>query len=438
MMKNIVPTLCIYVLCVFLLSWALPEMYSMFFKKEVAKTALFFSPIDKKMIYTEQLLIDDMQAKEKSENHHADVAYKDEDGKYYSREEFEAKIPFIYFRNMELRGLLPLEIDGKIYDRTIIEKHRRVLELSSRQLDHKKHEESIYPLLESNPNQVALVLPTDRFRMTKHTMEFINSDKNIRQSDLSDLFTNALDEKGFIFPAQKVWGNFSIFKPYDAGIFVLDSEGQSFHVLRKNNMPIITKIPFDKGFIPAKIIVSEAKDRKLFGLLLDTKNQIHLFHTENYALTRIPSPGYNPETMDIKILLDPIYLTVIYSDNKNIKATAFYYDDEDKKSTLSPLHTFSMPMSRTQKTYYGEINQIIFPFTIELKADDSAKAVFNISMSKYFLTYSLIFNLFLTLLYSVFCRVKGYSFPRIQSAFIVCFGLYIFIPLFCMEQYRKR
>ena len=437
-MKLAVSTLCIYILCVFLLSWALPEMYSIIFKKEVAKTALFFSPLDKKMVYTEQLLIDDLQAKEKSENHHADVVYKDEDGKYYTREEFEAKIPFIYFRNMELRGLFPLEIDGKYYDRAIIEKHRRVLELSSRRLDHKKHEEAIYPLLESNPNQVALVLPADRFRMTEHAMEFIDSDENAPQPELTDLFTTALKAKGFVFPSQKVWGNFSVFKPYDAGIFVLDSKGQSFHILRKNNMPIIKRIPFNKNFTPAKIIISEAKDSKVLGLLLDTNSQIYLFHTENYALTHIPISGYNPETMDLKVLLDPIYLTVIYSDNQNIHATAFYYNTENIKDILVPLHTYNMPMSRAQKPYYTKIAQTIFPFSIALESDHSAKAVLNLKVSEYFFTYGLIFSLFLTLLYNLFCKVKAYSFSYLQSASMMCLGLYILIPLICMEQYRNK
>lgn len=115
-----ISTVCIYIITVLLLAWAMPALYTLLFEKEVAKTAIFFSPTDKKMVYTEQLRIDDPIAMQMSENHHADIVYKDEEGNYYNRLDFEAKIPFLYFRNMEMRGLLPIEIDGQSYDRARI------------------------------------------------------------------------------------------------------------------------------------------------------------------------------------------------------------------------------------------------------------------------------------------------------------------------------
>ncbi len=437
-MRLKISTIFIYILSIFLLAWALPQVYSVIFEKQVAKTHMFFSPSLKKMVYTEQLLIDDMKAAEKSENHHADVVYKDETGKYYTRVEFEALIPFIYFRNMEMRGLLPMEIDGKSYTRADIESTRRVLELPSRHLETKRHKESIYPLVESNPNQVALVLPTDRFRITDSEMEFINSDENAVDPELTKLFTSALEEKGFAFPSKGIWGNFTIFKPYEAGIFAVDSKGQTFHILRKDNKPIIEKVPFDEAIVPAKIIISETADRKLYGVLLDTNNKIYLFNTKDYALTHIPSPNYNPESMDFKILLDPIYLTAIYSDKKNIHALAYNYNHATIDKDLEAVHEFSHTMSRTQVPVYIHLANVLFPFSITLQSEDTSLGVLSINLSDYSYSFSLLFAIALVLIYNFLARRKNCKPAPIQSVIIVIFGLYAFIPLVLMEQYRKR
>ncbi len=437
-MKVKISTLCIYVLSIFLLAWALPQSYSTLFEKQVAKTHIFFSPTLKKMVYTEQLLIDDMEAAKKSENHHADVAYKDEEGNYFDRVGFEAAIPFIYFRNMEMRGLLPMDIDGQSYSRADIEKARRVLELPSRRLENKRRVDQIYPLVESNPNQVALVLPTDRFRMTKDAMVFVNSDENAVDPNLTALFTDALKEQDFAFPALGVWGNFTIFKPYDAGVFITDAKGKTFHVLRKNDAPLVTKVPFKEGIVPAKIIISETRDKKLFGLLLDSNNQIYLFHTNNYALTHIPSPDYNPQTMDYKILLDPLYLTAIYSDDKKVHAVAYAYDTERVVESLEPIHSFTHKMSRNQRPFYAHIASVLFPFRINLEAEDNSLGVLDIEKSPYALSYSLLFACILALFYTLFAKRSGHSFSISQSLSLLVFGLYALIPLFFMEQYRKR
>ncbi len=427
----------LYMLCIFALAWALPAGYNYVFSKDIAKTAVFYSPTDKMMVYTEQVRINDEKAREKSENHHADVVYKDADGNYYTREEFEAKIPFIYFRNMEMRGLLPLEIDGQSYDRARIEAHRRVLEIPAYAMPNKSYEYAIYPLLESNPSQVALVLPTDRFRMTNNAMEFINSDINKVDVELTNLFTNALLDKGFSFPAQEVWGNFTIFKPYDAGVFVLDNNGKVFHVLRKNNMPEIVELPLN-NVIPQKMLITETQDRKFYGLIVDIENKVYLLHTENYALTHIPSPNYNPNAMDFKVLVDPIYLTAIYSDNKNVYANAYYYNSEESMDILEIENSFTMQMSRIQKTNYDKIADCLFPFRINLSEEESLKAVLNIEFNKDYLKFGLFLSFLLALIYKIYYKRNRFSISTYELASIAMFGIYMLLPFLCMEAYRKR
>ncbi len=428
--------LSIYFLSIFSLAWALPAGYNFVFSKDIAKTAVFYSPTDKIMVYTEQLRIDDENARAKSEDHHADVAYKDADGNYYNREEFEAKIPFIYFRNMEMRGLLPLEIDGQSYDRARIEQYRRVLEISAYQMPNKSHEYKIYSLLESNPNQVALVLPADRFRMSSNAMEFVDSDLNKIDTELTELFTSALLDKGFVFPAKNVWGNFTIFKPYDAGVFILDNNGQVFHILRKNNLPEIVKLPIN--VIPQKILITETQDKKFYGLIVDIEDKVYLLHVDNYALTHIPSPSYNPNTMDFKVLLDPIYLTAIYSDNKDVYANAYYYNSEDKIDVLEIENSFTMQMSRTQEPFYAKVANALFPFRIEISEEESLKAVLNIQFNRDYLNYGIFLSILLALIYRIYYKRNRFSISPNEVLGIAVFGIYLFLPFLCMEAYRKR
>ncbi|MDO5484656.1 MAG: DUF4857 domain-containing protein, partial [Desulfovibrionaceae bacterium] len=163
---------CLCAISALVLAGALPAVYDMALLKPIDKTHIFYSPILKKFIYTEQIRGYDQQAAEKSEGHHADIVYKDEEGTYYDRLAFEAALPFVYFRNMEMRGLLPLHLDGKVLDRAAIEKARRVLELPARRLDGRQYQHGCLPLLEANPGQVALLYPADRFRMTADAMAF--------------------------------------------------------------------------------------------------------------------------------------------------------------------------------------------------------------------------------------------------------------------------
>lgn len=438
-MKTKISILCLYVLCIFFFAWGLPTAYNMLFEKQIAKTHIFYSPVDEKIIYTEQIRNRDLKAEEKSEGHHADIIYKDEEGNYYTRLEFEAKLPFIYFRNMEMRGLLPMTLGGKSFDSASIQKERRVLELPARRLDGKSHVDAVYPMLESNPDQVALVLPADRFRMTSSTLEWIDSDLNAVDDAKTVSYTSVLTEEGFVFPAQGVWGNFTTFKPYDAGIFITDAKGKTFHILRYNDKPIVKEVPFPTDVVPQNILISETKDKVLYGLVLDTKNVVHLFHIEDYALTTLPTPDYNPQKMDLKILMDPLYITVTYSDTDDIHVRV--YDAFDMQKNCISVHevkNYVHHMSKTEMSTVSTMSDMLFPFSISLQSEDSSIGVMRMSLSAHYLTYCLPFNFILAIMYMSLCRRKKAKALVLQSVMVCIFGVYVLIPMLLLEQYKQR
>lgn len=130
---------------------------------------------------------------------------QDESGKAYDRQTFETLIPFIYYKNMDLWGKLPLTIDGQIFDKQAIKKNRQVFALKPRMIADRSPRVQVFPLLESQPGITRLRFPEDAFRMTDR-MEFINVDTNSVDEGLTKQFSGALKRAGFIFPARLVSG----------------------------------------------------------------------------------------------------------------------------------------------------------------------------------------------------------------------------------------
>ena len=179
--------------------------YEKIFFKQVDKTHLFYSPVSRDFILKEKFTGPvPEQALEKSVDHHTGIAYQKADKTFVSRRDFEKHLPFIFYENMEIWGLLPLKFDGRKFDKQAIKKNRWVLELKSCDITDRRPFTPLWPLLEANPGQARLVFPDDRFRMTGTSMEFINADTNKKDKALTDSFTMALKEKGFIFPARSV------------------------------------------------------------------------------------------------------------------------------------------------------------------------------------------------------------------------------------------
>ncbi len=436
-MKIRIAGICMYILSICFFAWVFPMFYSLLFVKTVDKTHMFYSPVDNNMIFTEQILQRDLKAEEKSENHHSDVVYKNEKGEYFTRNEFEAKIPFIYYRNMELRKLLPMTLHGKSFDSKSIQQERRVLEMPARLHDNNMYKEAIYPLIDANPGQVALVLPADRMRFNNKQLQFIDSDLNAVSTQQTELYTKTAQEAGFIFPARGVWGNFSTFKPYEGGVFAVDAAGKTFHLLRKNNMLTIKQLPFPKDVIPKKIVIAEAKDRKYLGLVLDSKDNVYLLHEKDFSLTHIPTPHYVSAHMDFKLIMDPLFITAVFSDVRHIHAVAF-----NNATTLAPkldiLHKYTHTMSRSAPTVMSNIAHAIFPFSLSFQDIHSNKGQWAIKISPSYIGLGMLFNALLALIYFICYRSHSQKRVLLQSACIVVLGVYITIPFLLMEQYKER
>jgi hypothetical protein len=294
-----------------------PMLFDLSFDARIKKTHMFYSPVINKFIWRDKVL--DPAEKGLGEVHHAQFVQQDQDGRRYTWREFEKLLLFIYYKNMEIWGLLPLRLHGKSFDKKEIRADRQVVELNPRQIAGRSPQDDIYPLIEAKPGSVRLVFPEDRFRLDDE-MEFINADLNHQDSDLSRAYTSALEKAGFKFPARLAAGKNTILKPFEGSFFLVDDNGAAFHLKRLDGKPWVVKNPIDPGLGIRSIKVAENKRREFHGLLLTRDGRLFLISYDNNQLIPLPLEGYDPDAMDFKLIINPLFRTATYSDDKVIKA----------------------------------------------------------------------------------------------------------------------
>lgn len=334
-------------LTVFLLAVWLPLLKDLLFEYRFGKTDLFYSPVIERFVYKELL----------GEGHQ--FIYRDQDGNDYGREEFETLIPFIYYKNMELWGKLPLALGGRSFDKAAIQAERQVLELEPGELPGHTPRIQLFPLLESNPGRARLRFPED-IMAPGERLTFIGSDANRLDRELTETYTRALADAGFRFPVQASFGRVSILKPFDAGRLLLDSDGALFQLKRVDDRPEVRPVPLPDDLHVRHAKVAENKRGEYLGLLLTDDDRLFLLGQTDFALTPVELPGYDPDTMELKIIFNPLYRTAIYSDERDIHAIAM---DRD----FRPIDHYSRVMAMAEPRLVDRVWQILLPFDLELR-----------------------------------------------------------------------
>lgn len=336
-----------------LLAIALPRLYDLVFAVDVSRTHLFYSPVDKTFVFRE---------------HHGDhdFVYADDTGRTFDRRTFETRIPFIYYKNMDIWGLLPMTLDGRTYTRQDMRDARHVMELKPREITGLRPEIAVYPLLESNPGRARLTFPEDVFRLTEQGIEFVNVDTNRVDPELTETFTTALADAGARFPIRLAAGKPTILKPFDEGYFLVDAAGAVFHLKRVDGAPQVVRTPIPADLEIRHIKVSENARRRYYGLLLTKDARLFLLSYDNYRLIPLPTEGYDPDRMTYKLILNPVNPTAVFDDDRTITAVAMTPD-------FSPVAHHERPVPGTRDMPHARIARALFPFTLDL---DDAKGTY--------------------------------------------------------------
>ena len=220
-----------------------------------------------------------------------------------------------------------------------------------------------WPLLEANPGRARLRFPEDILRPGER-LTFINSDENRIDPELTRVFTEALTEAGFDWPVQATFGRVSILKAFDAGYFLLDSAGELFQLRRLDGAPQVTPVPLPEGLAVRHLKVAENKRGEYLGLVLGEDDRLFLLDQDAdqriaAGLTPLALPGYDPETMALKIMFNPLYRTAIYSDQREIKAVAM-----DQR--FQPIARYARIMAMAEPRLVDQVWEALVPFSLDL------------------------------------------------------------------------
>ncbi len=345
-MPKVVSRYSLVLLTVVALAYLLPVAFDTVFPRQSTNPLLLYSPVLSQFIYQESL-----------GNHQ--FRYQDEAGQTYSRSAFEQQLPFLYYRNLELKGLLPSSIGGQTFDAETIKAERHAITIHSRRLRGHFPLLDLYPLFNNDPQIAIMPFPEDVFRFTNQAMEFINADHNRIDRELTESFTTALRAVNFVFPATLIGGNPTNLKPYDDGYFIRDRSGHVFHVRRVLNQPEVIKTPIDPDLDILDIIVSEHHRRELHGTIITTAGEVYLISREAYHLTPLPIPAYDPGSMDFKLLIDPLHRTVTISNDLAVHGVVM-------DTAYRPLRTFTVLNTDLTPAPVLLLREFLLPFEITL------------------------------------------------------------------------
>lgn len=291
--------LLLYFTIVVLLLWILPWMYN-FLTARTNKTpfTLYSSVIDDYAV---------LQPSDKG------VVRKDLGGNVYSESEFDSILPMFYYRQLIADGRLPERMKG-------VELNPKVIQTENFIFRHSPDESNrpvigLYPLLESSSGRVDLVMPEDVFHIDNDCIEFIDIKSNCVDEKKSQLFTKALQKKGFIFPARIIAGNPTTRKDYDEGYLLIDKENNLFHMKQVVGRSFVRKIDIPEGIVINHIFLTEFKNRKILAFLTDKQNRLYVLLTKSYRLISLPVTQFDPTRQSISVIGNLFDWTINISDD---------------------------------------------------------------------------------------------------------------------------
>ncbi len=351
-------------LTIFVLSIIVTEYYWMSFEKAIFPPKVYYSPISENFVVT------------KIRNRRYTIT--DKEGNKLTRRDFERLLPFLTYKQLLYKGIMPDSVKGIPMDIHKIRANSFSIPLKPK--DIFTYKIPLAPLIESAPNGPDLQLPSDMFRITNR-IEFIDCETNKINEEKSNLFNKALTAKGFSFPAKKMFGNPSVRKSFDEGYFIIDNKDNLFHLKRIKNKPFCKKIELPENVKIEYMKVREINLKEFYGLVITEDNRIFILTYDNYKFIELPSHGYNRKEMQIKFTGDILYRLLTISNRDSISSFVM-------NRNYKVIDNYSEKWEGNNQTSAGIFFNNFFPFKLSLTNKNNSYINF---YGKY--NYTLVVNL---------------------------------------------
>lgn len=296
---------------VLLLSWQIPQWYS-FFAAQPAKTPFtLYSCICGDFIGIVP-------------NGDRGVVRRDRAGHVYTQEQADSLLPFFNMRQLVADNRFPDSICGVAV--TPHDVQRTSFSFRSSPSDINAPSTGLYPLLESLSGRVDLTMPDDVFRITCSGIEFVTTADNSTDRQKSRRFTEAMEKKGFRFPASRIAGNPTTRKEYDNGYLMLDADGRLFHIRQNAGRPYVRAIELPQGVRIRHPFLTEFRDRRILGLLSADDGSL-LVLRDTYEILPTALPAIDPERDGFSIFGNMLDWTVCVKSDRSDAYYALRADD---------------------------------------------------------------------------------------------------------------
>jgi hypothetical protein len=322
----------------------IPKLFWTIFEKPIRKPIMHYSCISNQFMVNR-----------------GEKEWTDAKGNQCTRDEYERMLPMMFFKQLLSSGTLPDSINGTALEMSAISKEKSFFRLKSSEIDAPKP--GLYPLFESFSGRAQLELPEDFFRITWR-VDFIEASTNKILEEKSQMFSAALFQKGFSFPAKLISGLPTPRKSCDEGYLMVDSKDQLFHLKMAKGKPFVKKVDIPEGLKFIHIGCVDFKNKDFYAYLFSDKNEIYILTQDDYGLIKWPVDGYDPATCDLKIYGDLFNYTVILEAEDHIKAISLTPD-------YQLVDTFTESWKTKELRTEGKIFASLFPAQVSMTSDNS-------------------------------------------------------------------
>lgn len=392
-------------LCITVLAWVIPWLYSLVFPAATNDPFVAFSPI------SESFIVSTTDERENAISEYDSNG--NNTGRKFTREERDSLLPHIYYTQLVARDKLPDSLCNK--EITIPNFKHSQWVFNSIPHDINKVSAEIYLLMESMPSRIELEDPKEAFRLNEK-MEIIDIATNTVNTKRSSAFTNILKERGFAYPAKHLSANITTRKPYDEGYLIIDNENQIYHVKMQAGQPYVVKINQAAGMKANYVFILENTDTRHLGLVTDTENNLYVLERDGYRLKKLDVGKISPEYNKLTIIKNLFNWIVKISDSDGARWIALNSDD------YSRLGSFE---NKYRKSTSQAVASYIFPFELTFTSTSDCFAKPRIMFNSWlFIGLNIILTIIVILIY----RHRGYKHLSIVSITTLIFGVYAFIP----------
>ncbi len=394
----------------------IPYFYSIIFAKSHNKDVVSYSEI-----------IDDFVIRTFTANR--EILYTDKAGNSYSYTEFKALLPQVYTKDLLLTNEYSEIINGKIISAEDMVLKNFYFSVRPKIISDDKIRIRLMPIFNTLDTSANLEIPLELARIGKD-ITFINARTRKINHEKSELFTNKLKQEGFLFPVKLDGSNPDARKPFDAGLFLIDSKNELYRLYMVKGEPMVEKYKDSiKDYNISLIAINENKYADYYGYMISDNGSV-LFINNNKTISKLVVDGYNTLKDEIRININPLHIlvTLIRADSQQVML--YNKNNEFIKS-------YQVNIESNMNPYAEKVFNIIFPYYL-YNDSNTAEDYLKIEFSKTLLL-AFIFSLFLALIYFFMCY-KWQNLSKvniIDILIIICSGIYGFIALLLLQNFKR-